>query len=283
MSVTLDARDAAAEGSTATEVDHASPDGDGRGAGSGTSTQQPPTRPGRIVVCPHLESVEGAWRMATPSRDHRCMALAPPAPQPVERQRHHCLSPDHVECPVFRAARAARHAALAGAADPSTIEAADQWRRPQPRTAPVLLEPPRLVDQVLRLQGDRGPGQILLIGLMLAAFAIVALSRISAVPAEALPSVAPSVPVVPTASSTTRPSASAAPTAVEPSARPSVAPSTPVASAAPSASFRTSYTVKRGDTLIGIANKFNTTVAKLRTANGLKGSTLRIGQVLQIP
>lgn len=280
MSVTLDGRDAAAEGSTATEVDRASRDGDGVDAGM--PTEQPATRPVRIVVCPHLESVEGAWRMATPSRDHRCMALTPPAPQPVERQRHHCLSPDHVECPVFRAARAARHAALAGAADPSTIEAADQWRRPQPRTAPVLLEPPRLVDQVLRLQGDRGPGQILLIGLMLAAFAIVALSRISAVPAEALPSVAPSAAVVPIPSSTARPSATAAP-AVQPSARPSVAPSTPVASAAPSASFRTSYTVKRGDTLIGIANRFNTTVAKLRTANGLKGSTLRIGQVLQIP
>jgi LysM repeat protein len=243
-------------------------------------------RPGRstattpIVVCPHLESTGGAWRMAVPSRDHRCVALAPPAPQTADKQRRHCLTADHVECPVFRAAASARDAALAGTADPATIAAADRARRPQPRTAAVLLEPPRLVDQLIRLQSDRAPGQLLLIGLMVVAFAIVGLSRLAATPAEAVPSVAPSVPVsaasvVPsTASPVVKPSPSS-----ESSARP--VSSAPPASAGPG--FRTTYTVKRGDTLIGVASRFNTTVAKVRSLNALKSSTLRIGQVLKIP
>jgi LysM repeat protein len=233
-----------------------------------------------IVVCPHLESIGGAWRMAVPSRDHRCVALAPPAPQTVEKQHRHCLSADHVECPVFRAAASAREAALAGAADPATVAAADRARRPQPRTAPVLLELPRLVDHLIRLQSDRAPGQLLLIGLMVVAFAIVGLSRLAATAAEAVPSIAPptSIPVasvVPGAGSpTVTPSSSAAA-----SARP------PASTAPPSTSpgFRTTYTVKRGDTLIGVASKFKTTAAKLRSLNALKSSTLRIGQVLKIP
>lgn len=44
------------------------------------------------------------------------------------------------------------------------------------------------------------------------------------------------------------------------------------------------YTVVAGDTLVGIARKFNTTVAKLEQANGLNDrSILHIGQVLNIP
>ena len=41
--------------------------------------------------------------------------------------------------------------------------------------------------------------------------------------------------------------------------------------------------MKRGDTLIGVASKFKTTAAKLRSLNALESSTLRIGQVLKIP
>ncbi len=46
----------------------------------------------------------------------------------------------------------------------------------------------------------------------------------------------------------------------------------------------TSYTVSRGDTLIGIAAKYGTTVAALQQANGLKNASfIRIGQVLSVP
>ena len=43
------------------------------------------------------------------------------------------------------------------------------------------------------------------------------------------------------------------------------------------------YTVKKGDSLWKIANKYNTTVEKLKSANDLKTNTLSVGQKLVIP
>lgn len=43
------------------------------------------------------------------------------------------------------------------------------------------------------------------------------------------------------------------------------------------------HTVKRGDTLFGLAKRYGTTVAKVQKANGFSGSTIRIGQRLKIP
>ncbi|MEZ5386979.1 MAG: LysM peptidoglycan-binding domain-containing protein [Prosthecobacter sp.] len=43
------------------------------------------------------------------------------------------------------------------------------------------------------------------------------------------------------------------------------------------------YTIVKGDTLYGIARKKGTTVAKLKSANGLKSDLIRPGQVLKIP
>ena len=43
------------------------------------------------------------------------------------------------------------------------------------------------------------------------------------------------------------------------------------------------YTVKKGDSLWKIANKYNTTVEKLKSANNLKTNTLSVGQKLTIP
>lgn len=43
------------------------------------------------------------------------------------------------------------------------------------------------------------------------------------------------------------------------------------------------YKVRRGDSLWAIARRHNTTVDRLRTANGIRSSTLQPGQVLQIP
>jgi LysM repeat protein len=44
-----------------------------------------------------------------------------------------------------------------------------------------------------------------------------------------------------------------------------------------------SYTVRSGDTLSGIASRHGTTVAALRSANGIRGDMIRIGQRLKVP
>ncbi len=43
------------------------------------------------------------------------------------------------------------------------------------------------------------------------------------------------------------------------------------------------HTVVRGDTLYGLARKYGSTVAKIKSANGLSGDLIRIGQKLKIP
>jgi len=233
----------------------------------------PSAREAVAATCPYLTSVGGSWRQATPSRDHRCSALEPPAPQPPEKQRRHCLSPDHLDCPIFRAARGARAAILIPTGDAERVAAIDSARRPIARTSPILLERPSLVDQAVRLPFGRGTGQIALVGLMIVAFLVVAITRLSA---SAVP---PGGSVGPSQIALASPSPS--PTEV-PTASPSFdASASPPASPPPS--FRTTYTVKKGDTLTSIARRFKTTAAAIKTLNRLTSSTLHTGQVLKIP
>lgn len=224
-------------------------------------------------TCPYLASVGGSWRSAVPSRDHRCSAVAPAAAQSTDKQRRHCLSADHVDCPAFRAARTARTSSLAAGADVALIEFADRRRRPIGRTSPVILEPAGLVDQAMRLQLDRAPGQVALVALMVVAFAVVAIARLSAASPTPAASSVPSL----VAAASSEPSRAPAPTAS------SVAPSSSAVAPSSVPPTRTTYTVKKGDTLNAIAKRYNTTAAIIRAANGMKTNSLKIGQVLKIP
>jgi hypothetical protein len=43
------------------------------------------------------------------------------------------------------------------------------------------------------------------------------------------------------------------------------------------------HTVKRGDTLSGLARRYKSTVSKIQKANGLRNTVIRLGQTLKIP
>ncbi|PWU15487.1 MAG: hypothetical protein C5B50_15395 [Verrucomicrobia bacterium] len=61
----------------------------------------------------------------------------------------------------------------------------------------------------------------------------------------------------------------------------STPPPTPGATASTSGGSK--YTVKSGDTLIGLAKQFGTSVKAIQSANNLKSSSIKVGQVLEIP
>jgi LysM domain len=239
-------------------------------------------RPSIDELCPYLVARSGSWRSATPNRAHRCAAVDPPAFLTTDKQRRLCLTADHAVCTVFRAARASRAAMIAPGADPALVAAADAARRPVGRTTAVVLEHPRLSAPQARWPIDRALSQVALVGLMLLAFVAVAVARFSD-PAGGAVVASPtgSASAVASPSPTPRPTIRPTPTPSA-SVEPSTSASTGVASPKPAPSFRT-YKVKSGDTLIGIASTFGTTVQAIKNLNGLTNSNLRIGQVLKIP
>ena len=190
-----------------------------------TAPSRAPDRPGSATpdesrpppsigeICPYLLASQGGWRSAGPSRDHRCTAVDPPVPLSADKQRSLCLVADHASCPAFRAARAARASLMAPGLDPAVVAAADAARRPIARAAPVIVEGPRL-----GLGSGNGTwplSQAALVGLMIVAFAVVLIARISTPEGQApLPSPSPV--------STASPSPTPSPT---PIATPTVAPS----------------------------------------------------------
>ena len=263
-------------------------------------------RPDIHEVCPYLRAAGGSWRSATPHREHRCGAVEPPAALTPDKQRRLCLSAEHGGCPTFRAARASRAALLAPGIDPAAVAAADAARRPIARGSALILERPRLSGPTARWPLDRAMSQAALVALMVVAFVAVAIARFSGPQAAAIaePTATASASASPTPRSTPRvtPSPSLAPS-LAPSAPPASAGTSPVASGAVSGatgtptvstptvstptvstpSFKTTYVVKSGDNLYGIAGHFGTTVAAIKEINGLTSNSLKVGQELKIP
>ena len=253
------------------------PDAPDRRASAG-----PPERPSTEAVCPYLMAASGGWRSASPHREHRCGAVDPAASLTADKQRRLCLSLAHQTCSTYGAARGARAAAIAPGVDPAVLAAIEAGRRPVARSAPVILEHPRITSPRAGWPLDRAVSQAALVGLMVIAFALVAIARLSTGDAGAAvisPSTAPSV-----ASATGTPSPTPIPT---PSPSASAAAETgspaPSATSTPQPTFRTTYTVRSGDTLIGIASTYGMTVQAIKNLNGLTSNSLHIGQKLKIP
>lgn len=237
-------------------------------------------------VCPYLLSADGAWRSASASREHRCTAVAPPSPLAAEKQRRLCLTSNHISCATFVAATDAQ----------VTAGRLVDLRRPIARTTPLVLDQGRLAIPRPSIFSSPMAGQTALIAVLGVAFGAVLIARLATgaggeagvvipigsatarpsateVAVAATPSPAPTP--APTASSSAAPTAKPSPTLV---------PTGPTAKPSPSVAHPTSYKVKGGDTLSGIAAKFGTTVKVLADLNGIKDpSKLHPGQVIKLP
>lgn len=239
-------------------------------------------------VCPYLLSADGAWRSASAAREHRCTAVAPPSPLAAEKQRRLCLTADHVSCATFVAATEAR----------ATTRRAVDLRRPIARTTPLVLDQGRLAIAIPSIATTHMAGQTALIGLLGVAFGAVLIARLATggggEPGVVIPIGSASVSPVTTdsaaaatrAPATPRPATQAPAATPPPTAAPSptLVPTGPTAKPTASVAHPTSYKVKGGDTLSGIAAKFGTTVKVLVDLNKIKDpSKLHVGQVIKLP
>jgi LysM repeat protein len=228
----------------------------------------------RHDICPFLLA-DSAWRSATPAKEHRCLALGEDVTLALDKQKVLCLTAAHRGCPAYVGAL--------GLGEPGDADGAPQTgqpRRPYPRMAPVVLDHGRMAIGMPAAARDRPAGQVALAALMVLAFGAIALARLTGVTdggvAAGAVSPSPQASVLavvasptPAASPTPQPTPSAAP------------PATPAPAATPALR---KYKVKRGDTLIGIASRFGTTVKALIALNKIKDpSRIAVGTVLKLP
>jgi len=240
---------------------------------------------GLSAACPYLVAADGAWRSAAPDPEHRCTAVAPPAPIAPAKQRRLCLEERHVTCATFLAARGELGAPSTSdgeAAAPHPVAAGGPTRWRFARTTPVVLERSAGLGFLFRPGGR--VGQAALVGLVAVAFGVLVLARSTTGRLDvASPAPSPSAPAAstPAASLAPSPSPSSAPSPT-PTPVPSPSPSPAVTSSAPT-SQRT-YRVQAGDTLVAIAARFGTTVKAIAELNGISDpSRIRVGQILRIP
>lgn len=232
-------------------------------------------------ICPYLGSFDGAWVSRVASSDHRCRAVVPAAALTLVKQRRLCQTAEHPTCATYLAAREAR---LADAGSHQVPLPVWGWVR----TTPIVDVRSGRASQLAAFMGDRRAWQVVPAAVLVAALGALGLSNLGAgsrpeqsfAPPSGAAAASPGVSAttnVPSPSST----ASSAPTPT-PSVSPSVSP-TPGPTPTPVPSARTTYTVKSGDTLYGIAQTYGVTVTALKNFNGLTSTVLHTGQVLRIP
>jgi LysM repeat protein len=237
------------------------------------------------VGCPYLLAADGAWRSTSPSREHRCTAVAPAARLMTEKQRRLCLTPSHPTCATYVAALEARRARGTPPEGPPPV----RWA--VARTTPVVDVGVGLGATLTAILLERRGWQAIPAVVLVLAVAAIGVSGFgrdrsltgtvpSASPTDpsSPPTPVPTVSPSPDASGSPGPSPSLPPTG---SSAPTLAATPGPASPPPSA--RTSYTVKTGDTLYDIARSFDTSVAAIKELNGLTSDVLHAGQVLLIP
>jgi LysM repeat protein len=166
--------------------------------------------------------------------------------------------------------------------------------RPIARTTPVILDHGRMAITMPAIQGGRSIGQAALVILMVLAFALIVVAKLSGGGGSTPVGAADASPTARPTADASLTSGSARPT-TDPTLAPSADPAgSPASSADPGSSASPAgataqpatqtYKVKSGDTLIGIAAKFGTTPKAIAKLNNITNTAnLRIGQVLKIP
>lgn len=240
-------------------------------------------------VCPFLVAESGDWRLAVPTREHRCAALVPLTPLTLEKQARLCLSDSHETCATYGAALAARKERTGGVI---ALERAGRWSLAL--TTPLIEDAGGVRSRVGGILADRRRWPAIPVVVLLTTFLALAASGIRndrPVTAVALsPSPGSAANTTPAMTFTAAPAITEAPTTPSPAPTPTSPPPTakpsppPAPTPKPTPAYRTTYRIKYGDTLSGIAATFHTTVLAIERLNGITDPTrLRVGQLIRIP
>jgi LysM repeat protein len=239
----------------------------------------PPPSGSEAGVCPFLISASGDWRLAAPTREHRCGAFVPLTSLSIEKQARLCLRDAHVTCATYAASVAAREQRT-GSGEP--VDRVGRWGLA--RTAPLIEDTGGLRGTLITMVADRRTWPAIPAVLLVATLLAVGISGFRdqgqtaalASPTQH-PTPTPATTAVPTIESTERPSA-------EPTVAPTgVATPAPTQAPTPAPSYRL-YTVQSGDTLSGIAAKFHVSISSIeKLNNNLNPRALHVGQKLKIP
>jgi len=264
------------------------PAGDGgteRGPSADVAPAPSPPLPNASApgVCPFLISSTGDWRLAAPTREHRCAAFVPLTSLSIEKQARLCLRDAHVTCATYAASVAAR-ALRTGSGAP--VDRVGRWGLA--RTAPLIEDTGGLRGTLITMVADRRTWPAIPAVLLVATLLAVGISGFrndGQTAALSSPTLAPSPTPAGTAGPGTGPSN-------EPTSAPSSAPSAtpdglgtpaPTIAPTPQPSYRI-YTVQANDTLVSIAAKFNVSISSIEKLNpNVNPRQLHVGTKLKIP